>query len=113
MEDLLQASKLVENFAVSHLKGKDRLKYQSEKLTKLGLAPEKSRHVPRAEYLAHQRKNEETKKAEFEQKGLKYRKKSAIKKRDRGLQIATGKYKDGVLTLQPHEIRSNTKRRKK
>jgi hypothetical protein len=110
---LLKTSKLVEDFTASHLTGRDRLKHQAKQLTKLGLAPEKSRQLPYVEYRARKRNQEEAKKTEFEQKGLKYHKKTAVRKRDRGLQIATGTYRNGVLTLQPHEIKSNSKKRNK
>ena len=97
--------------------GKDRLKLQSQKLTKLGLTPPKRNRLPMKEFLAAERnkkKREERLKATTPYQGVVLpslndgakKQKFKDKRRDKGLQINTGKFKNGMLTLSKNEIKS-------
>ncbi|RUP49962.1 hypothetical protein BC936DRAFT_140854 [Jimgerdemannia flammicorona] len=121
LQELLKTSKLLEEYQVEEMSGKERRKFTEQKLVALGVKASKGLKVPTIISLGMQQKRKEREAKELEeakhlglyhhtQKHL-YPTGSASAKpdggkfrRDRGLGMGIGKFKEGVLTLSKQDI---------
>ncbi|KAI8058420.1 hypothetical protein BDF22DRAFT_38969 [Syncephalis plumigaleata] len=122
LDDLLQSSNLIERIATEKLEGKDRRKFLQGKMVELGAKPVHGKG--RLPFNVHVGIQESRKKKvdqqleearnlgmyrnslrrELEDRmGVKRKKQDAVRK-DRGIKMATGKYKDGALHISTGEL---------
>ncbi|KAI9594541.1 hypothetical protein BDF19DRAFT_414589 [Syncephalis fuscata] len=124
LNDLLQSSNLIERIATEQLAGKDRKKYLQGKMIELGAKPIKSpsrlpfnvhvgiqdsrkkkveQHLEEARNIGMFRTS--LRRELEDQIGVK-RKKEEMVRKDRGMKMAVGKYKNGALHISANELRA-------
>ncbi|RIA96507.1 hypothetical protein C1645_754916 [Glomus cerebriforme] len=119
LEELLKTTKLLEKYTTEQLTGKDRRKYNEQKMFELGAKPKKGMKIPTPISLEIQSKRKEREQKNLEEAknlGLyhqsikhKWAASSSSSKsqqtRDKGIGMGIGKVKNGMLILSSKEIK--------
>ncbi|OZJ04761.1 hypothetical protein BZG36_01833 [Bifiguratus adelaidae] len=119
LQDLLNTTKLLENYEVEMMSGQERRRHHKKKLTELGAKAGKGVKVPTAISLGMKTKERERAAAALEEaknlgnyhRSIKHQfavpgkeKDSKAYRRDRGIGMGIGKFKGGMLTLSKADI---------
>jgi hypothetical protein len=107
LASILDSAQLIERYNASQLTGRDRLKHQASKLTSLGLDTSKPPTMPARMRHGIQQAKETRDRKQMEQLGLPYKKVKKVNKQrsNKGLRMATGKFKNGMLTIASSDIK--------
>ncbi|KAL1917156.1 uncharacterized protein VTP21DRAFT_4812 [Calcarisporiella thermophila] len=122
LQDLLKTTRLLEEYSAEQLSGKDLRKYKEQKLVELGAKPSKGPKMPIQIALGmrekqrerHSKKLQEAKNLGLYHSSIKHlysdndksSEKSGAPRKNRGMKMAMGKFKDGVLKLSQKDIMS-------